>query len=49
MEAVELREEELAIAVVLGACGGLRACARVGGGVAASVCVGLPRSQESTW
>ena len=36
MEAVELREEELAIAVVLGACGGLRACARVGGGVAAS-------------
>ena len=36
MEAVELREEELAIAVVLGACGGLRARARVGGGVAAS-------------
>ena len=36
MEAVELREEELAFAVVLGACGGLRACARVGGGVAAS-------------
>jgi hypothetical protein len=36
MKAVELREEECAIAVVLGACGRLRACARVGGCVAAS-------------
>ena len=36
MKAVELREEECAIAVVLGACGRLRACARDGGCVAAS-------------
>ena len=36
MKAVELREEECAIAVVLGACGRLRVCARVGGCVAAS-------------
>ena len=36
MEAVELREEELAVAVVLGACGGLWACSSIGGGVAAS-------------
>ena len=36
MKAVELREEECAIAVVLGACWTLRVCARVGGCVAAS-------------
>ena len=36
MKAVELLEEECAIAVVLGACGRLRVCARVGGCAAAS-------------
>ena len=36
MKAVELREEECAIAVVLGACWRLRVCARVSSCVAAS-------------
>ena len=36
MKTVELREEECAIAVVLGVCGRLRVYDRVGGCVAAS-------------